>query len=65
MAIRQNTKTVPEMRKAIGAVLYHCSESASEEIHYLYCPKNKDTWCNQQKDKLTGENKYKEKGVYS
>ena len=46
MAIRQNTKTVPEMRKAIGAVLYHCSESASEEIHYLYCPKDKDTWCN-------------------
>ena len=25
MAIRQSTKTVPEMRNAIGAVLYHCS----------------------------------------
>ena len=35
MAIRQNTKTVPEMRKAIGAVLYHCSESSPEETRHL------------------------------
>ena len=37
---RQNTKTVPEMRKAIGAVLYHCFESSSEETRHLYCPKD-------------------------
>ena len=46
---------------AIGAVLYHCSESSSEETRHLYYPKDKDTWCKWQKDKLTGENKYKEK----
>ena len=57
MAIRQNTKTVTEMRKAVGAVLYHCSESSSEETRHLYCPKDKGTWCKWQKDKLTGENK--------
>ena len=61
MAIRQNTKTVPEMRKAVSAVLYHCSESSSEETRRLYCPKDKATWCKWQNDKLTGENKYKEK----
>ena len=61
MAIRQNAKTVPEMRKAIGAVLCHCSESSSEETHHLYCPKDKDTWCKWQNVKLTGENKYNEK----
>ena len=61
MGIRQNTKTVPGMRKAIGAVLYHCSESSSEETRHLYCPKDKDTWYKWQKDKLTGENEYKEK----
>ena len=43
MVIRQNTKTVPEMRKTIGAVLYHCSESSSETQHY-YFPKDNDTW---------------------
>ena len=37
---RQNTKTVPEMRKAIGAVLYHCFESSSEEMRHLYCLKD-------------------------
>ena len=57
MAIRQNTKTVPEMRKAIGAVLYHSSDSSSEERRHLYCPKDNDTWYKWQKDKLTGENK--------
>ena len=61
MAIRQNTKTVPEMRQAIGAVIYHCSESSSEETRHLYCPKDNDTWCRWQKDKLTGEGKHKEK----
>ena len=61
MAIRKSTKTVPEMRTAIGVGLYHCSESSSEETRHLYCPKDKDTWCKWQKDKLAGENKYKEK----
>ena len=44
MAIRQNTKTIPEMGKAIGAVLYHRSESSSEETHHFYCLKDKDTF---------------------
>ena len=48
MAIEQ--KTVPEMRKAIGAVLYHYSESSSEETRPLYCSKDKDIWCKWQKD---------------
>ena len=61
MAIRKSTKTVPEMRTAIGVGLYHCSESSSEETRHLYCPKDKDTWCKWQKDKLAGENKYKAK----
>ena len=55
MAIRQNTKTVPEMTKTIGAVLYHCFESSSEETCHLYCPKDTYTWCKhnhkKQKDK--------------
>ena len=55
MAIRKNTKTVSEMRKAIGAVLYNCSKSSSKESRHLYCPKDKNTWCKWQTDKLTGE----------
>ena len=43
MAFRQNTKVVAEMRKGIHAVLYHCSESSSEEMHHLYCPKDNNT----------------------
>ena len=49
------------MTKAIGAVLYQCSERSSEEMRHLYYPKDNDTWCKRQKDKLTGEKKYQEK----
>ena len=61
MAIRQSTKTLPEMTKAIGAVLYQCSERSSEEMRHLYYPKDNDTWCKTQKDKLTGEKNTRKK----
>ena len=35
MAIRQNNKTAQKMRKPIGAVLHHWSESSSGEMHHL------------------------------
>ena len=58
MAIQQNTKT--EMRRQ--SVEYFTSfEISFEETRHLYCPEDNDTWCRRQKDKITGENKYKEK----
>ena len=58
IAIRQNTKT--EMRRQ--SVEYFTSfEISFEETRHLYCPKDNDTWCRRQKDKMTGENKYKKK----
>ena len=54
MAIRQNTKTLPEMTNS-------CYERSFEEMRSLYYPKDNDTWCKRQKDKLTREKKYQEK----
>jgi len=38
MAIRQNTDNLYAMRKAVGAVLYHCSDIKKESIHHHFCP---------------------------
>ena len=60
MAIRQNGD-VPSMKKAIGAVLFHCSESECDEQRHLLCPRTEDSWCKWQSDQRTGKETYKTK----
>ena len=40
LAIRQNTHSLITMRKAVGAVLYHCSEAANTESRQMFCEKD-------------------------
>ena len=44
------------IKKAIGAILYHCSNSSDgcEASRHLYCPKGADSWCKWQVDQTTG-----------
>ena len=44
LAIRQNTDSLILMRKAVGAVLYHCSEATSGETRHMFCHKDSQ-WC--------------------
>ena len=60
MAIRQN-RDVPSMKKAIGAVLFHCSESECDEQRHLFCPRTENSWCKWQSDQITGKETYKTK----
>ena len=60
MAIRQN-RDVPSMKKAIGAVLFHCSESECDEQCHLFCPRTENSWCKWQSDQITGKETYKTK----
>ena len=72
IAIRQNNELVP-MKKAIGAILWHCTdfkqhkeneeetEDEKEERRHQFCPHDSFTWCKYQKYKLTGKQKYKSK----
>ena len=52
MAIRQNTNLY-QMKKAIGATLFHCSD-LKEEVRQQFCPQSIHSWCKYQSDKLTG-----------
>ena len=38
MAIRQNKGKLLEMKKAVGAVLYHCSAIKDPETRHQFCP---------------------------
>ena len=60
MAIRQNVGALYAMKKAIGAVLYHCSD-LDEDVRHQFCPRAIDSWCKWQVDRINETNKYKPK----
>ena len=43
LAIRQNTTDLSAMRRAVEAVLYHCSEATSSKARHMFC--NESEWC--------------------
>ena len=62
IVIRQSTgTTVFELKKAIGAVLYHCTDFTEAETCHQFCPPITDSWCKYQADKINGTNNYKKK----
>ena len=61
MAIRTNSNDVLAMKKAVGAVLFHCSDSELESERHKFCPNGADSWCKWQSDKVTGKQQYKKK----
>ena len=44
IAIRQNTDSLTKMRKAVGAVFYHCSEAVDSESRPMFCERDSQ-WC--------------------
>lgn len=58
-AIRNNLGNIYAMKKAIGAVLFHCTLFKSNEFRHRFCPTGPDSWCKFQLDKLNGTQTYK------
>ena len=57
IAIRQSIRnTIYQLKKTIGAVLFHCSEVADLETRHQMCPRTADSWCKYQADKLNNTN---------
>ena len=53
IAIRATCKTsVPTMRMAVGAVLFHCSEAVDSAGRHQFCPKSTTAWCKYQVDQV-------------
>ena len=48
------------MKKAVGAILWHCTGYTDSEYRHRYCPRGVASWCKWQADKLKGNNTYKD-----
>ena len=57
----QKEKTVHELKKAIGAVLFHSSEASNLDTRHLMCPRSSESWCKFQTDKINNTGLYKNK----
>ena len=71
LAIRQNPGNLYAMKKAIGAILSHCTDYSeripnsvfadNNEYRHRFCPRDVHTWCKFQKDKTTKKKTDKDK----
>ena len=62
IAVRATTgRTVEEMKKDIGAALYHCVQFDSEDQRHIFCPKTAMSWCKYQADIINDTHTYKSK----
>ena len=59
MSIRQNLSSLYSMKKSIVAMLFHCSEHDNFDDQHKFCPRNQESWCRYQKDKVSGTSTYK------
>ena len=53
MAIRQNKGDLYKMKKAVGAVLWHCTAFDDDDFRHRFCPVSENTWCKWQHSKIT------------
>ena len=59
LAIRQNQGNLYGMKKAIGAILWHCTDFKDDSYRHRYCPVGPDSWCKWRQDQDNGTSKYK------
>ena len=60
LAIRQNCDNLYQMKKAVGAILWHCIETdQGHEYRHRFCPTGKLIWCKFKKDQATNQTTYK------
>ena len=54
IAIRENQGQLYKMKKAVGAILCHCTNFEGNEKRHQFCPRDTKSWCKFQKDKVVG-----------
>ena len=59
LALCQNLNDKYEMKKTIGAILFHCTDITDAESPHCFCPPGEDSWCKYKKDIVTGKSTYK------
>ena len=44
MAIRENNDSLHNMKKATGAILWHCTNFADNTYRHWFCSRTEDSW---------------------
>ena len=52
MAVRSNKGNLYQMKKAIGAVLWHCTIFEDEFYRHRFCPEGDNSWCKWKRKQL-------------
>ena len=63
-AVRQNVGNIYFLRKSIWATLFHNTNFFDKKVRHQFCPRNKDSWCLWQADKITGNKTYKKTSAF-
>ena len=58
IAIRSNIGNLSGMKNGVLASLFHVA-SSKEHLYHSYCPEGENSWCNFNKDKVTGQSTHK------
>ena len=59
IAICQNLDNLYKMKKAVGAIIWHCTDFEDSEYRHHFCPPGQLSWCKYNQDKETGKTTYK------
>ena len=54
MAIRQNAGNLYPMKKAVAAVLFHCTMTTDDDEQHKFCPRTATSWCKWQREQGAG-----------
>ena len=60
LAIRNNFENLYAMKKAVWAVLFHCTDFDDKEWRHHMCPRDSETWCKYHLNRVHGVNTYVE-----
>ena len=60
LAIRNNLDNIYAMKKAVWAVLFHCTKFQDIEQRHQMCPRDSQSWCKFHLDKVNKTNTYQE-----
>jgi len=52
MSIRNNKGNLYGMKKAVAAIIHHCTDVADPEKRHQYCPRDPQTWCKYHKSEI-------------
>lgn len=58
MVIRNNLDDIHNIRKVLGAALYHYLDFKNQYYRYSMYPNYENSWCKYQLDKINGTKKY-------